>query len=112
MTALPKTMTCIEITEPGGPEVLHPATRPVPEPGDGEVLIAVEAAGVNRPDCIQRQGHYAPPPGVTDIPGLEVAGVIAAVGKGVKDLKSGDEVSALVAVPLTKSTVTPLVASE
>ncbi len=97
MTALPKTMTCIEISEPGGPEVLQPASRPVPEPADGEVLIAVEAAGVNRPDCIQRQGHYAPPPGVTDIPGLEVAGVIAAVGAGVKGLEAGDKVSALVA---------------
>ena len=71
MTVAPKTMTCIEITEPGGPEVLRTATRPVPEAGPGEVLIAVAAAGVNRPDCIQRQGHYAPPEGVTDIPGLE-----------------------------------------
>ena len=97
MTALPKTMTCIEISEPGGPEVLQLASRPVPQPADGEVLIEVEAAGVNRPDCIQRQGHYAPPPGVTDIPGLEVAGVIATVGAGVKELEAGDKVSALVA---------------
>jgi putative PIG3 family NAD(P)H quinone oxidoreductase len=90
-------MTCIEIAEPGGPEVLRTATRPVPEPGSGEVLIQVKAAGVNRPDCIQRLGHYAPPEGVTDIPGLEVAGEIVALGPDVDDWKTGDEVSALVA---------------
>jgi len=97
MTAIPETMSCVEIAEPGGPEVLQPATRPVSEPGQGEVLIAVRAAGVNRPDCIQRQGHYAPPPGVTDIPGLEVAGVIAGWGKDVEGWNEGDEVCALVA---------------
>ena len=97
MTAIPETMSCVEIAEPGGPEVLQPATRPVSEPGQGEVLIAVRAAGVNRPDCIQRQGHYAPPPGVTDIPGLEVAGVIAGRGKDVEGWNEGDEVCALVA---------------
>ncbi|MCH8238128.1 MAG: NAD(P)H-quinone oxidoreductase [Proteobacteria bacterium] len=96
-TATPKTMTCIEISEPGGPEVLKPATRPVPHAAPGEVLIKVLAAGVNRPDCIQRQGHYAPPPGVTDIPGLEVAGEIVKLGSGVTGWKTGDKVSALVA---------------
>ena len=97
MTAIPETMSCVEIAEPGGPEVLQSTTRPVPEPGQGKVLIAVRAAGVNRPDCIQRQGHYAPPPGVTDIPGLEVAGVIAGRGKDVEGWNEGDEVCALVA---------------
>jgi len=97
MTTIPETMTCIEIAEPGGPEVLRTATRPVPAPGPGEVLISIEAAGVNRPDCIQRQGHYAPPEGVTDIPGLEVAGQIIALGPDVDGLKTGDKVSALVA---------------
>ncbi len=112
MTAVPETMTCIEIAEPGGPEVLRTTDRPVPRPGEGEVLIAVQAAGVNRPDCIQRQGHYAPPPGVTDIPGLEVAGVVVALGKNaggknaggknaggknIRQWKTGDKVCALVA---------------
>ena len=97
MTAIPETMACIEITEPGEPEVLQPAKRPVPQPAPDEVLIAVRAAGVNRPDCIQRQGNYAPPEGVTDIPGLEVAGDIAAVGDNVADWKAGDKVCALVA---------------
>lgn len=96
-TPIPETMACIEITEPGGPDVLKPATRPVPEPDAGEVLIAVRAAGVNRPDCIQREGNYAPPPGVTDIPGLEVAGEIAALGQDVSGWKPGDRVCALVA---------------
>jgi len=97
MTEIPETMTCIEIVKPGGPEVLQPTVLPVPHPEDGEVLIAVKAAGVNRPDCIQRQGHYAPPPGVTDIPGLEVAGEIIAVGRDPGRWKTGDEVCALVA---------------
>ena len=97
MTEIPETMTCIEIVEPGGPEVLQPTVRPVPHPEDGEVLIAVKAAGINRPDCIQRQGHYAPPPGVTDIPGLEVAGEIFAVGKNAGPWKTGEVVCALVA---------------
>ena len=97
MTEIPETMTCIEIVKPGGPEVLQPTVRPVPHPEDGEVLIAVKAAGVNRPDCIQRQGHYAPPSGVTDIPGLEVAGEIIAVGRDPGRWKTGDEVCALVA---------------
>ena len=97
MTEIPETMTCIEIVKPGGPEVLQPTVRPVPHPEDGEVLIAVKAAGVNRPDCIQRQGHYAPPPGVTDIPGLEVAGEIVAVGRDAGNWKISETVCALVA---------------
>jgi NADPH:quinone reductase len=96
MTALPATMTAIEITEPGGPEVLKPASRPMPLPGAGEVLIQVAAAGVNRPDVMQRQGSYPPPPGASDIPGLEVAGTVVAVGLGVNHVKVGDAVCALV----------------
>ncbi len=95
--SIPTDMNCIEITEPGGPEVLQPATRPVPAPAEGEVLIRIAAAGVNRPDCIQREGNYAPPEGVTDIPGLEVSGEIVALGKGVTNFKEGDKVCALVA---------------
>ncbi len=94
---VPETMTCVEISEPGGPEVLKPTKRPVPKPAKGEVLIKVRAAGVNRPDIAQRVGRYAPPPGVTDIPGLEIAGEIVAVGAGVKDWKVGDKACALVA---------------
>jgi len=96
MTALPASMTAIEITEPGGPEVLRPAERPMPLPGAGEVLIRVAAAGVNRPDVMQRLGGYPPPPGASDIPGLEVAGTVAAVGLGVNHVKVGDAVCALV----------------
>ncbi|MED5396578.1 MAG: NAD(P)H-quinone oxidoreductase [Pseudomonadota bacterium] len=92
-----KAMNCIEISEPGGPEVLKPATRPVPQPAAGEVLIRVAAAGVNRPDCLQREGNYAPPPGTTDIPGLEVAGEVISVGDGVTEWNDGDRVTALVA---------------
>ena len=95
--ALPATMTAIEIPEYGPPEALVPGTRPVPEPATGEVLIKVAAAGVNRPDVLQRQGGYAPPPGTSDIPGLEVAGEIVALGAGVEDLSTGDSVTALVA---------------
>jgi len=76
---LPEMMTVIEITEPGGPEKLVPNRRPVPQPAPGEVLIQVATAGVNRPDCLQRQGGYPPPPGASDIPGLEVAGTIVAL---------------------------------
>jgi len=90
-------MNCIQIREPGAPEVLEVTTRPVPAPGAGEVQIKIAAAGVNRPDCIQRLGHYAPPPGVTDIPGLEVSGEIIALGEGVNDWAIGDMVVALVA---------------
>jgi NADPH2:quinone reductase len=89
-------MICIEITRPGGPEVLQPVERPDPVPGPGEVLIRVAAAGVNRPDVLQRQGAYPPPPGASEIPGLEVAGTIASVGDGVSGLRIGDAVCALV----------------
>ena len=94
---IPETMNCIEIVEPGGPEVLKPTRRPVPKPAAGEVLIRIRAAGVNRPDVSQRIGRYAPPPGVTDIPGLEVAGEVAALGTDVKAWKVGDTLCALVA---------------
>jgi len=93
----PNTMNCIEISEHGGPEVLKPTTRPVPEAGPGEVLICVHAAGVNRPDCIQREGNYAPPPGTTDIPGLEVAGEVVALGTDVRGIEVGSKICALVA---------------
>ncbi len=96
MTSIPATMTAIGIESPGGPEVLAPQERPVPQPGEGEILIRIIAAGVNRPDVAQRQGLYPPPPGVTDIPGLEVAGVVAACGAGVGRWKPGDQVAALV----------------
>ncbi len=78
--AIPSTMTAVEISRPGGPEVLVPVARPVPKPDAGEVLIRVAAAGLNRPDCLQRQGGYPPPPGASDLPGLEVAGEVVAVG--------------------------------
>ena len=97
MTTLPENMTAIEISEPGGPEVLRPTTRPLPGYGEGEVLIEVAAAGVNRPDCLQREGGYPPPPGAPDIPGLEIAGSVVAVGPGVTGLAVGDHVCALVA---------------
>jgi NADPH2:quinone reductase len=96
MTVLPATMTAIEITEPGGPDVLRPVSRPMPLPGAGEVLIKVEAAGVNRPDVMQRMGQYPPPAGASDIPGLEVAGTVAAVGLGMHRANVGDTVCALV----------------
>lgn len=89
------TMNVVEISEPGGPDVLKPAQRPVPAPRADEVLIKVSAAGVNRPDAIQRAGHYPAPPGASDLPGLEVAGTIAAIGDNVSDLKVGDAVCAL-----------------
>jgi NADPH2:quinone reductase len=93
---LPETMTVIEAREPGGPEVLAPAKRPVPKPGPGEVLIEVAAAGVNRPDVLQRQGLYPPPKGASDLLGLEVAGRIVARGPGADRFKEGDLVCALV----------------
>lgn len=97
MTALPETMTAIVIPSPGGPEVLKPERRPLPAPGPGEILIAVKAAGVNRPDVSQRLGKYPPPPGAPqDVPGLEIAGVVAARGEGVARWKVGDTVCALV----------------
>ena len=97
MTAIPATMTAIEIGTPGPPEVLRPVTRPVPQPGLEEVLIRVAAAGVNRPDVLQRKGAYPPPVGVTDIPGLEVAGEVVGVGTGVTEPALGARVCALVA---------------
>jgi len=93
--SLPASMSAIEIAEPGGPEMLRRAARPVPSPGAGEVLIAVEAAGVNRADLVQREGNYPPPPGASDLPGLEVAGRVAAVGLGAGRFKPGDAVCAL-----------------
>jgi putative PIG3 family NAD(P)H quinone oxidoreductase len=93
---LPDTMTAIEISSPGGPEVLRPVRRPVPRPARGEVLVAVAAAGVNRPDVMQRLGQYPPPPGASDIPGLEVAGYVAAVGEDVTEWTEDDPVCALV----------------
>ena len=90
-------MTAIAISAPGGPEVLQPTTRPVPQPGPGEVLIRVAAAGVNRPDVLQRMGYYPPPPGASDLPGLEVAGTIVAVGPGGDPEHLGQAVCALVA---------------
>ena len=93
---MPKTMTAIEITEPGGPEVLQPIERPVPSAAHGEVLLRVEAAGVNRPDVLQRLGGYPPPPGASDIPGLEVAGTVVALGAGDTGWQIGDGVCALV----------------
>ena len=97
VTSLPETMTAIAIREPGGPEVLVPETRPVPRPGPGELLIRVAAAGVNRPDVLQRMGFYPPPPGASDLPGLEVAGTVVAVGPGGDPELLGQAVCALVA---------------
>ncbi len=91
-----KTMRAVAIAEPGGPEVLTVEERPVPQIGADEILVAVAAAGVNRPDVMQRKGHYPPPPGAPDIPGLEVSGLVAAVGAEVTRFKVGDEVVALV----------------
>ena len=95
--ALPDSMTCIEISQPGGPEVLRAVQRPAPIPGPGEVLVAVEAAGVNRPDVLQRQGRYDPPPGASDLPGLEIAGRVVAIGEGVTEWAADDAVCALIA---------------
>ncbi|HVI62010.1 MAG TPA: NAD(P)H-quinone oxidoreductase [Bradyrhizobium sp.] len=97
MEKLPAQMTVIGISKPGGPEVLVPETRAVPRPGPDEILIKVLAAGVNRPDVSQRQGHYPPPPGASDLPGLEVAGEVVAVGSNAKKHKPGDKVMSLVA---------------
>lgn len=94
--ALPTQMTAIGIKTPGGPEALAPEQRPVPVPGDGEILVKVAAAGVNRPDVMQRKGLYPPPPGAPDIPGLEIAGEIVALNAGVTRWKVGDRVMALV----------------
>ena len=90
-------MICVEIARAGGPEVLVAVERPDPIPARGELLIAVAAAGVNRPDVMQRRGFYPPPPGASDIPGLEIAGTVAAVGHDVQGWRAGDAVCALVA---------------
>jgi len=94
--SVPSTMTVIAIRAPGGPDMLVPEQRPVPRPGEGEVLVRVAAAGVNRPDVMQRQGLYPPPKGATDIPGLEIAGEVVALGPDVRRWKLGDQVMALV----------------
>ncbi len=96
MPALPDHMTAIAIRAPGGPETLVPEQRPLPRPAEGEVLVKVAAAGVNRPDVMQRRGLYPPPAGATDIPGLEIAGEVIALGAGARRWKLGDEVMALV----------------
>ena len=93
---LPKSMTFIAIREAGGPDMLVPREQAVPSPGEGEILVKVAAAGVNRPDVMQRQGHYPPPKGVTEIPGLEIAGEVVQVGPGVTGWNAGDKVMALV----------------
>jgi putative PIG3 family NAD(P)H quinone oxidoreductase len=90
-------MIAVEISQPGGAEVLHPVERPVPQPSAGEVLIRVASAGVNRPDLMQREGKYPPPPGASDIPGLEIAGTIVSCGDEVERWSEGDQVCALVA---------------
>lgn len=92
---LPETMRAVEIARPGGPEVLTPTKVPVPQPGPGQILIALEYAGVNRPDALQRAGMYAPPPSASPLPGLEGAGRVAAVGEGVGRWSVGDAVCAL-----------------
>ena len=97
MTNIPAMMTAIDPSAPGGPEVLQPVERPVPAPQAGEVLIKVVAAGINRPDVLQRRGMYAPPPGASTVPGLEVAGEIVALGDGVDAGWLGQRVCALVA---------------
>src|SRR5246127_4512223 len=97
MEKVPSQMTVIAISKPGGPEVLLPEQRGVPAPGPSEILIKVEAAGVNRPDVAQRSGSYPPPPGASDLPGLEIAGEVVALGEGSHKHKIGDKVMSLVA---------------
>ncbi len=92
---LPAKMRAVEISQPGGPEVLKPAERPVPQPKSNEILVKVAAAGVNRPDILQRMGLYAVPPDASDLPGLEISGTVAAIGANVKMWKTGDQVCAL-----------------
>ena len=94
--SLPETMIAIGIREPGGPEVLVPQSRPVPVPNEREILVKVAAAGVNRPDVLQRKGGYPPPKGASDIPGLEIAGEVISLGDGVSRYRLGDQVCALV----------------
>ncbi|MDA7947201.1 MAG: NAD(P)H-quinone oxidoreductase [Hyphomicrobiaceae bacterium] len=95
MTTLPDTMTAIAITEPGGPDVLQPQKAAVPEPGPGQLLVRVEYAGVNRPDIAQRTGSYPPPPGASELPGLEISGQVVATGSGTSRFKTGDVICAL-----------------
>ena len=97
MSSLPARMTAIAIRAPGAPEVLIAEERPVPAAGEREILVKVKAAGVNRPDVMQRKGLYPPPPGASDIPGLEIAGEVVALGPGATRFKTGDKVTALVA---------------
>ena len=97
MEKLPAQMTVVGISKPGGPEVLLPETRKLPVPGPGEILVKVMAAGVNRPDVAQRSGAYPPPPGASDLPGLEIAGEVVALGEGATKHKLGDKVMSLVA---------------
>jgi putative PIG3 family NAD(P)H quinone oxidoreductase len=94
---LPETMTAIEISAPGGPQVLKPVEMRRPYPGEGELLIRVEGAGINRPDILQRKGLYPPPPGAPETPGLEIAGTVAVAGRGTSRYREGDRVCALVA---------------
>ena len=118
MHDVPPEMTAIEITEPGGPEVLRATRRTVPDPAAGEVLIQVEAAGVNRPDVMQRRGQYPPPPGASDIPGLEIAGTIVRVGPSVTRWRIGDRAveseatsNPLAHLPVSNPATAPIVAS-
>ncbi|MFZ5739037.1 MAG: NAD(P)H-quinone oxidoreductase [Pseudomonadota bacterium] len=97
MEPIPSQMTVVGISKPGGPEVLIPETRDVPKPGPGKILVKVSAAGVNRPDVAQRSGSYPPPPGASDLPGLEIAGTVVALGDGATRHKLGDQVMSLVA---------------
>jgi len=97
VTSIPTSMTAIAITQPGGSDVLKPITMPTPAPGADEVLVKVEAAGVNRPDVLQRMGAYPPPPGASEIPGLEIAGEVVALGENASQWEIGDKVCALVA---------------
>src|ERR1700747_880982 len=94
---LPATMTAMAVPKPGGPQAPRAESRPVQMPGSGEILIRVPAAGITRPDVLQRQGHYPPPPGASDLPGLEVAGEVVALGANAKKHRLGDRVMSLVA---------------
>src|ERR1700753_859407 len=93
--SLPREMTVVEIAAPGGPEQLRTAVRPLAQPGNDEVLVRVEAAGINRPDVMQRQGRYPPPPGASDLPGMEIAGEVVALGTDVENLKLGERITSL-----------------
>jgi NADPH2:quinone reductase len=92
MSDIPKTMTAIAITEPGAPEVLKPEEVDVPSPGPGQLLVKVEAAGVNRPDILQRSGVYPPPKDASPLPGLEISGEVVETGDGTKRFKAGDKI--------------------